>query len=129
GTLNRRVLAVSLGHRNLLTVLFVIAEANQPARSGSRLTFTHGAVRGFIQISIELSIGREVFLQDAFSLRHTQPGHYREALRADAVNHTEIQTLGKITLFSAHLIHRDVENFRSRHSMEIRARPKGVNES
>jgi hypothetical protein len=98
-------LPLRLRHRDLLPIVLVVTETHQTSRSGSRLTLAHRAVRRFAQVSIELSI-RPKYRAKHSPLPTRSTGHQRKALRADAVNHAEVQTLRKIALLFRDLIQR-----------------------
>ena len=71
------------------------------------------------QPRVEAPIGLEVARHDAFRFRERQPRHHREALRADAVDDAEVQSLGEVALLLRHLIERNVEDLRGGHAMQV----------
>ena len=89
-SLNRRILAVALRHRNLLAIGRVKIESHQSPRRSARLLFADRAIRRFAQIRVQPSICREVAPKDILGFTHAQPGHHRKALRANAVNDAEV---------------------------------------
>src|SRR5205823_13448808 len=101
----------------------------QAGRPGPRLLLANGAIRGFAQIRIQLSIGRKITTQNIFSVSHTQTRHHRETLRADSVNHAEVQTLRKIALLFADLILRNTKNLGRGNAMKIRSGVESLDEA
>src|SRR5215470_7325209 len=71
GSLDGSILAVALGHRDLLPIIFVVAKTDQPPRGGARLAIANSGVSSFTQIVIEPAISRKVTPQNVFCFRHT----------------------------------------------------------
>ena len=105
----------------LLPILFVETETHQTTGSSASLFVADCAIRSLTEVVIETAIRGKIFSQHVLSFRLAEARHHGKALRANAVDDAEIQTLGKVALLFADLILSDIENLRRGHAVEIRA--------